>query len=371
MSCVLITGGAGFIGSHLADTLLASGHDVRVLDVLDAQVHPGRARPAYLDRRVDLRVGDVRDELAVRNALDGVDAVCHLAAAVGVGQSMYQIRRYVDVNDVGTATLLDALSGHRTVRRLVVASSMSVYGEGQYVDAQGRPAAVVARSVRQLRAGEWDVHDADGGVLSPVPTTEDKPVALTSVYAVCKYAQERLCLAVGEAYDVPTIALRFFNVYGTRQALTNPYTGVLAIFASRLLNGHRPVVYEDGAQLRDFVSVHDVAAACRLALDAPPACAGVFNIGSGRAVTISEVARRLAEALGLAHVRPDLSGRYRVGDIRHCCADITAARTALRYAPSVPLDDGLRDLVTWLRTQRAVDRFNEAADELAARGLTA
>jgi dTDP-L-rhamnose 4-epimerase len=371
MSCVLITGGAGFIGSHLADTLLFDGYDVRVLDNLDPQVHIRSGRPEYLDARVDLRVGDVRDAAIVSRALDGVDAVCHLAAAVGVGQSMYQIDRYVDVNDLGTATLLQMLTQRRGIRRLVVASSMSVYGEGAYVNEEGQRVVIGTRSAQQLRLGQWDVLDERGRPQRPVPTAEDKPVALTSVYAVCKYAQERLCLCVGPAYEVPTIALRFFNVYGSRQALSNPYTGVLAIFASRLLNGRRPIIYEDGTQLRDFVSVRDVAEACRLALEAPPECTGVFNVGSGGPVSIAEIGERLAATLDVPELTPDITGRYRIGDIRHCFADITAARTHLGFSPRVALDDGLVDFVAWLRTQQAVDRFTQAFDELAARGLTA
>jgi len=371
MSRVLITGGAGFIGSHLADALLHDGHDVRVIDNLDQQVHGDVDWPDYLDRRVDLRIGDVRDESAVVRALEDVDVVCHLAAAVGVGQSMYQIDRYVDVNDLGTATLLQAIAERRSISRLVVASSMSVYGEGLYTNTGGAPVSVGARSARQLRAGDWDVRDRDGCPAIPAPTPEDKPVALNSVYAVCKYAQERLCLAVGEAYEIPTIALRFFNVYGSRQALSNPYTGVLAIFASRLLNGRRPMVYEDGGQQRDFVSVHDIAQACQAALSAPPHVTGVFNIGSGSPITIADVARRLADALDVPHLEPDITGRCRIGDVRHCFADISAARAALGYRPRVRLEDGLIDLVAWLRTQHAVDRFSEASHELAARGLTA
>jgi len=371
MSCVLITGGAGFIGSHLADALLADGYDVRALDNLDPQVHANGTRPDYLDSRVDLRVGDVRDAGAVARAIDGVDCVCHLAAAVGVGQSMYQIDRYVDVNERGTATLLQTVARERRITRLVVASSMSIYGEGAYLNADGAPVTPRPRSTRDLRHGDWDLVDEQGRPLVPVPTPESKPAALTSVYAIGKYSQERLCLSVGDAYEIPTIALRFFNAYGSRQALSNPYTGVLAIFASRLLNGRQPMVYEDGQQQRDFVSVDDVAHACQLALEAPAHCTGVFNIGSGRPVTIAEIARRLAVTLEVPDIQPEITERFRAGDIRHCFADVTAAREGLGFEPRVDLDDGLVDLVAWLKTQQAEDRFHEAADELAARGLTA
>ena len=370
MPRVLITGGAGFIGSHAADQLIDAGWSVRVLDSLDPQVHDGRERPAYLHRDVDLQVGDVRDPAAVDKALSGVDAVCHLAAAVGVGQSMYQVDRYVSVNDLGTATLLQALAERRSVRRLVVASSMSIYGEGLYTGPGGEPAHPRPRTADDVRRGEWDPRGEDGHTLLPVATPESKPPTLTSVYAICKYAQEQLCLSVGHAYGIPTVALRFFNVFGTRQALSNPYTGVLAIFASRLLNGRAPLIFEDGRQRRDFVSVHDVAAACHLALEAPGDLSGVFNIGSGEAHSVADIAHRLAAAMDV-DIEPEITGRYRVGDIRHCFADIRRARQVLGFAPRVSLDAGLAELVDWLSTQEAVDRVPQATSELLARGLTA
>lgn len=366
---ILITGGAGFIGSHLADELLAHGYRVRVLDNLSVQVHgPGKKRPAYLNANAELVVGDVRDPKAVRRALEGVDAVYHLVAAVGVGQSMYQIAEYTAVNNVGTAVLLEALI-ERPVSRLVAASSMSIYGEGLYRAPDGTTHAGKERSIEDLRAGAWEVRDAQGRTLAPVPTPEDKEPFLASVYALSKYDQERMCLMIGRAYGLPTVALRFFNVFGPNQALSNPYTGVLAIFASRLLNGKAPVIYEDGLQQRDFVSVYDVARACRLALEAPQAPGGVFNIGSGHRYTIRTVAQRMARALGKEHLRPEITGKYRVGDIRHCFADITRAREVLGYRPRVSLEQGLADLARWLEKQTASDRVAQASAELAARGL--
>ena len=358
---VLITGGCGFIGSHLADELLRSGSRVRVLDSLVEQVHEEAGRPAYLDPSVELVLGDVRDAEAVREAVSGVDAVVHLAARVGVGQSMYELGEYADANTHGTAVLLEALLD-RPVGRLVVASSMSVYGEGLYRAPDGTPVVDARRSRAQLEAGEWE----PGADLEPVPTPESKPPSLTSVYALTKYDQERLCLLFGEAYGVPTIALRFFNVYGPRQALSNPYTGVLAIFASRLLNGRAPLVYEDSLQRRDFVSVYDVARACRLALESE--AAGVANVGSGRSVTVLEIARLLAEALD-SDVAPVVTGKFRTGDIRHCFADVTAARELLGYAPQVELEEGIAELVDWLAGQEADDRVEAAHGELEARGL--
>jgi dTDP-L-rhamnose 4-epimerase len=367
---ILITGGAGFIGSHLADALLARGHRVRALDNLAPQVHGAeRVRPDYLDPEVELVMGDVRDAEAVRRALAGIDVVFHLAAAVGVGQSMYEIAHYTAVNNLGTAVLLEALSA-RPVQRLIVASSMSVYGEGLYRKPDGAPVSTVERSLAQLRAGEWEPRGPAGESLVPVPTPETKTTSLASLNALSKYDQERMCLVVGAAYGIPTTAIRFFNVYGPRQALSNPYTGVLAIFAARLLNGNRPTVYEDGLQRRDFVSVLDVALACRLAMERPVSAGMVLNVGSGRSYSIREIAERVAQSVGRKDLRPATTGKYRVGDIRHCFADISLARAVLGYEPAVALDSGLAELADWLQSQQATDRADEAGAELAARGLT-
>jgi dTDP-L-rhamnose 4-epimerase len=365
---VLITGGAGFIGSHLADELLTHGYAVRALDSLVDQVHERNGRPDYLDHDVDLLVGDARDRDLLEDALEGVDAVVHLAARVGVGQSMYEIAEYCSANTSATGVLLETLLDH-PVQKLVVASSMSVYGEGLYVDSAGTPVVAPERTREQLRRGEWDPVSGDGAPLQPVPTPETKPPALSSVYALTKYDQERLCLIFGAAYDVPTVALRFFNVYGPRQALSNPYTGVLAIFAARLLNDRPPLVYEDGAQRRDFVSVRDIARACRLALERDGADGGVVNIGSGRSVSVTEIADKLAVQLG-KEIEPKLTGKARAGDIRHCFADVSLAREFLGFEAQIDLDDGMRELAEWLEGQVAVDHVDAAADELAARGLT-
>ena len=365
---VLITGGAGFIGSHLADELIAKGYQVRALDNLSEQVHGANAqRPDYLHPEVELVLGDVRDKDTVRTALADVDAVFHFAAMVGVGQSMYQIQQYTDVNNCGTAVLLEALIA-QPVQKLIVASSMSIYGEGLYKNAPGNLIHEGERSLGDLKQQRWDLYDATGTFI-PVPTPEHKKPNLSSVYALSKYDQEKLCLITGKAYGIPTTALRFFNVYGTRQALSNPYTGVLAIFASRLLNDNAPMIFEDGLQKRDFVHVKDVATACRLALETPDADGEVINIGSGNTYTILEIANALARVMG-KNIAPELTAKYRVGDIRHCFADLTKARLLLGYEPQVKFEEGLGELANWLENQIAVDIVSVANEELASRGLT-
>jgi dTDP-L-rhamnose 4-epimerase len=365
---ILITGGAGFIGSHLANELLSQGYGVRILDNLCPQVHgASRERPAYLNPAVELHLGDVRDPAAVRKALKNVDAVYHLVAVVGVGQSMYQIVEYTNVNNLGTAVLLEALL-KQPVKRLVVASSMSIYGEGLYIDSQGQVHQAADRTLQQIKAQEWEIRSESGEPLTPVPTPETKPPSLASVYALSKYDQEQMCLMIGRAYQIPTVALRFFNIFGPFQALSNPYTGVLAIFAARLLNGRAPLINEDGFQKRDFVSVYDVARACRLALEVPEADGHVFNIASGNQYTVRELGERIARVLG-KEIQPEITGKYRAGDIRHCFADISKARAILGFQPMIGLEEGLEDLASWLEGQIAYDRVSESRNELAARGL--
>ncbi|MET4042157.1 NAD-dependent epimerase/dehydratase family protein [Bradyrhizobium sp. RT6a] len=370
MTRVLITGGAGFIGSHAADALLAAGYEVRLLDNLSPQVHGGdRQRPAYLAKDAELVVGDVTDALAVDHALRGTDMVLHLASAVGVGQSMYDIEPYVRTNELGTAVLLQTLS-KRPIARLVVASSMSIYGEGLYRSADQSVVACEERAVEQLRRGDWELRDTAGNPLDPVPTPETKQPSLSSIYALNKYAQERMCLITGKAYGIPTVALRFFNAFGPRQALSNPYTGVLAIFAARLLNGRPPLVFEDGRQRRDFVHVHDVARACRMALEAEHAH-DVFNVGSGQSRTILSVAEDLAEVMGRRDIAPELTRKYRAGDIRHCFADMGKSRDVLGFEPRVAFRDGLEELAEYLADQIADDQAERATKELQQRGLVA
>lgn len=417
---ILITGGAGFIGTHLTRELTRHGHTVRILDAYEPQVHkttnggvrtdvpeprtsgiggrpttplsafdptrhgqgsgtggatdrtmgdPYATSPVETDTDADVETihGDVRDPTKVREALRDIDIVYHLAAKVGVGQSMYQVRDYLDANTIGTAVLLEAIA-ERPVDRLVVASSMSVYGEGLYQTQNGSPVLDAERKRPSQRHG-WDPLDDRGRPLEPVPTPESKPPGIASVYALSKYDQERLCLVLGEAYDVPTTALRFFNVYGAGQALHNPYTGVLAIFAAQIMNDRRPTVFEDGRQTRDFVHVSDVVRACRLAADAPEAVGQAINIGSGQPRTVYDAALALTAALGRDDIRPKVTHKFRQGDVRHCFADVSLARRILRLEDQVPLETGIREWVEWLRHQETEDHTETAGRELMERGL--
>lgn len=373
---ILITGGAGFVGSHVADGLLAAGHAVRALDELHPQVHP-YGRPDYLSHDVELIVADLRDEAEIDRALEGVDVVFHFAAVVGVGQSMYEISRYMGVNTLGTASLLQAMldrsrRGRRMPEKLVVASSMSIYGEGSYVCGScGEKASPPVRSVEQLRRGEWELHCTRcNGVLVPRATSESKPSEINSVYALSKRDQEELCLIFGRNYDLAVTALRFFNIYGTRQALSNPYTGVAAIFAARLLNDQPPLIFEDGEQQRDFVSVHDIVRANLLAMDPTRARDAVVNIGSGQPVSIRKVAELVSSSLGKS-VEPVVTEKYRAGDIRHCFADLSRAKALLGYEPQVTHEEGFCELAEWLQSQEAEDKSGAMLEQLSTFGLSA
>jgi dTDP-L-rhamnose 4-epimerase len=366
---ILVTGGAGFIGSHLVDALIENGHRVRVLDKLVPQVHT-EGRPLYLNSSAEFIHGDVIDRPLLERALKGIDAVYHEAAEVGVGQSMYEMHRYVQANTLGVAVLLEALVAQRNaVRKLIVASSMSIYGEGAYLCSDCGVINPEPRPAGQLLARRWEVECPSClGELKPIETNEEKPLYPTSVYAITKQDQEQLALVVGRAYSIPTVALRYFNVYGTRQALSNPYTGVCAIFSSRLLNDQSPVVFEDGGQSRDFVHVSDIVRANLLALETDRADYQAVNIGTGVATTVLQVAQLLAVGLK-RDVEPEITGKYREGDIRHCVANISRARSLLGYEPRVTLEQGMPELLKWITAQKAEDRVIEATSELVAHKL--
>jgi len=368
---ILITGGAGFVGSHLADALLAAGHNVRIFDNLTEQVHHDGI-PDYLPAEAEFVYGDVQDSSAVARAMNGIQVVFHMAAAVGVGQSMYEIERYMGSNTQGTAVLLQELL-HRLdrVEKLVLASSMSIYGEGKYSCVQCGDATPSLRSALQLRARQWEVLcPVCGSELKPVPTDESKPLQCSSIYSLSKKDQEEMCLLFGRTYGLPIVALRYFNIYGTRQALSNPYTGVAAIFASRLMNRKAPMIFEDGEQLRDFVSVQDVVRANLLAMERSAADGMALNIGSGEPISIRQVAAELARAMN-THIPAELTQKYRAGDVRHCFSDISAAERFLGYAPRERFAHGLQNLVKWLCSQQPQDRAAEAVAQLSEFGLTA
>ncbi len=368
---ILVTGGAGFVGSHLVDALLAAGHRVRVLDNLDPQVHgQGAGRPEHLHADAELQVGDVRDRAAVASALEDVEVVFHQAAAVGVGQSMYEMEQYVSVNSVGAAVLLEEIVARRDrIQKMVVASSMSIYGEGAYRTPEGELVYPSLRSDADMAAQRFEMFDAQGRELAPAPTPETKPLLPTSIYAITKRDHEEMFLAVGAAYDIPATALRYFNIYGPRQSLSNPYTGVMAIFSSRILNRHRPMIFEDGLQSRDFVHVSDIVRANLLAMEKDEAAGRVYNVGTGRPTSVLQIADLLAEQLDFPEPA-DVVGKFRAGDIRHCYASIDRIAEELGFQPGMTLEDGMHDLLAWIRHQKADDRVEQAAQELEARGLT-
>ncbi|HZQ68501.1 MAG TPA: SDR family NAD(P)-dependent oxidoreductase [Terriglobales bacterium] len=368
---VLVTGGAGFIGSHTVDALVKLGHEVSIYDNLSEQVHPG-GTPEYASKDAEFVRGDMRDLEQLRGAVRGADMIYHLAAAVGTGQSMYQIADYMAINSQGTANLLQAiLDTHAQPEKLVVASSMSTYGEGKGMCRECGEVAPQGRPIENLRGKRWDALCPNcGREVSPLATDEEKPLQCSSVYALSKKTQEELALLFGRTYNIPVVSFRYFNVYGTRQALSNPYTGVAAIFASRLMNGNSPVIFEDGLQTRDFVSIHDVVQANVLALESSRGDGMAINVGSGRPATILEIAEQLGKALKV-EAPIESAGKYRAGDIRHCFADIRRASELLGYRPRVTLSEGLTELVEWLKSQTANDHVDDAMARLQVHGLVA
>jgi dTDP-L-rhamnose 4-epimerase len=367
---VLVTGGAGFIGSHIVDELIARGHEVTILDNLDPQVHgPGQKKPGYLNPKAKFIKGDVRERQDLKMALADVDVVYHEAAAVGVGQSMYQIEHYVDVNCRGTGLLLDEIvNGPHNIRKIIVASSMSIYGEGAYSCDKCGTINPAGRGKAQLEAHDWEMRcPVCGGKASPTATTEEKPLNPTSVYSVSKRDQEELVLSTGKAYSIPSVALRYFNVFGPRQSLSNPYTGVCAIFQSNIKNGNPPIIYEDGLQTRDFIDIRDIVQANMLALESGKADYEAFNVGSGKPTSILEIAETFAK-LYVKDIKPKIQDKFRQGDIRHCYPDTTKIRE-IGFKPQVGFPEGMRRLVQWGQTQEAQDLSQEALKELKQRRL--
>ena len=373
---VLVTGGAGFIGSHVVDRLARGNHEIVVLDNLDPQVHghgttfPINIENHVLGKRVEFLHGDIRDADMVARALDGVDTVVHLAAAVGVGQSMYEPHYYTSVNVDGQGVLMEAMAREpKRYRNFVVASSMSIYGEGSYRCPEHGLLAPQPRSEARLARGEWELEcPTCGSELAPTLTPETKPLQYSSVYAITKKTQEELALCFGTAYAIPTLALRFFNVYGSRQSLSNPYTGVAAIFMSRLRSGKPPLIFEDGLQSRDFIHVSDIADAVTCAALSENEGVAAVNVGTGRPVTIRQVAETLAERLS-STIEPSIVGRYRAGDIRHCVADASLAQAKLGFQARTTFAAGLDELIAWSQRQEVLDRVESSFQELERTGL--
>ncbi len=367
---ILVTGGAGFIGSHIVDALVEKGHDVTVFDNLDPQVHPGGSPPAHLNPAARFVRGDVRDYDALKEVVKGMEVIFHKASAVGVGQSQYEIAHYVSSNTCGTANLLDVLvNGRHEVRKLIVAASMSSYGEGAYHCEKCGVVRPALRPEEQMARKDWEPRcPSCGETVSPVPTPEEAALHCNSIYAVTKKDQEVMCLLIGKTYGIPVVSLRYFNVYGPRQSLSNPYTGVAAIFMSRIKNDRPPVVFEDGGQTRDFVSVKDVVRANLVCMEEDRADGEIFNVGTGRALTIRGVAEILARAYEKP-IEPEITERYRKGDVRHCYADNTKMKRLLGFAPEIAFEEGIRELIEWSRTVEAVDSFEKAKRELEAKGL--
>ncbi|MGD9130324.1 MAG: SDR family NAD(P)-dependent oxidoreductase [Candidatus Bathyarchaeota archaeon] len=372
---ILVTGGAGFIGSHTADLLINNGYDVTVVDNLEPQVHGKlQAKPDYINKDATFIQHDLQDQNFLKKMLSEVDAVIHLAALVGVGQSMYQIERYINGNTGATATLLDILAKEEhNIKKLVVASSMSVYGEGKYYCEECATEVYPnLRTHQQLKNQQWNqLCPSCGSIVKPLPTDENKPLMATSIYAQSKRHQEEMCLLVGETYGIPAVALRYFNVYGSRQSLSNPYTGACAIFTSRILNDKSPYIFEDGNQKRDLIHVTDIAQANLKALENSNANYEAINIGTGKAISIVELAETLIELYNKPNLKPHVSNEYRKGDIRHCYADTTKAQKLLNFKPATTLQEGLTELAGWAKTHGwdAVDLFEKALQELKAKRL--
>ncbi len=336
---VLITGGSGFIGTHLARELSSAGHEVRVFDR-----DPGTDPRAWL--------GDIRSRHELRQALKGIEVVFHFAASAGEPRSMSDIRQSVENSSLGTLQLLELLAEMR-VEKLILGSSMSIYGEGLCRSEDGTLFQRVMRSREDLEQGRFELMDSAGNVLEPIATPEEKVPDLRSVEALSKYDQERLCLLLAQTHDIPTVILRFFNVYGRGLNVSSPYAGPMAGFAAQVLRDQSPVLTEDGRQRRDFIHVSDAVQACRLAMVMPEAEGMAFNIASGRNYEWIEIAERIASAMGRGHLRPLTTGGFRMSEVRHCFADISLARRVLGFEPRVTLSDGLPEFAKWFKEKAA------------------
>jgi dTDP-L-rhamnose 4-epimerase len=372
---ILVTGGAGFIGSQLSLHLVAKGHRVRVIDNLSPQIHGAREESSPLFRSIRGKVEFFRGSVTSRNdllhVLPGIDTVVHLAAETGTGQSMYAIQHYSDVNIGGTALLLDLIANTPfPVRKIVVASSRAVYGEGTYVCAQHGNVFPSSRSSEDMARGDFGVHCPRCGMPARMaPTDEDTPVRPASVYGITKLTQEQMVLTVAKALGISAVAFRYQNVYGPGQSLSNPYTGILSIFSSRIRNGGGINIFEDGEESRDFVFLDDVVAATVKGIEHEMLLTDVFNVGSGVATDVLTIANTLQRMLGQT-VPVKISGQFRLGDIRHNVADLTKVGAALGFKPSISVEEGLRRFVAWVKSEQIQsDHYEESLEELGVKGL--
>ena len=371
---ILVTGGAGFIGSHLVDKLIDEmGLEVTIFDILEEQVHGKNKKPPdYLNANAHFIQGSVTNYEKLKELVLTHDVIFHLAAMVGVGQSMYQIQKYTEHNILGTSNLLDIIANcEHNINKLVIASSNTVYGEGK---SQCNKCGVVfpkLRNLEQLKTKEWELNCPKcGSQVKPLLTDEETPFNSSSIYALSKQVQEQSGLLIGDTYGINTTVLRFFLVYGPRQALSNPYTGVCSIFSSRLFNGKPPIIFEDGLQSRDFVNVKDVCQALTLSMNKNEAKGEIFNVASGDPITIKEVANIITKKIN-PKLKPIYNNELRIGDIRHCLADISKIKKKLGYTPTVKFKDGIDEVLEWIKPQigNIQDDSQKAINELKEKGL--
>lgn len=376
MKRVLITGGAGFIGSHIALKLIAKGYEVTVLDNLLEQIHgidPDKTSPLYCSIKDKVRFikGDVCNKFLLEQALDNVDYVIHLAAETGTGQSMYEIKRYIDVNIGGTALLLDILTNTKNhVKRVVVAESRAIYGEGKYNCEKCGDVYPTERKDEDMAKGDFECHCPKcGGKVKLVATTEDSAIHPSSVYGIGKQVQGQLVHLICKNIGIESVSFRYQNVYGPGQSLTNPYTGILSIFSTRIKN-HNPInIFEDGKETRDFVYIDDVVDATIAGMEVPEANGHVFNVGTGIATDVLTVARTLCNNYGI-EVPLTVSGNYRLGDIRHNYADITLAKSILGFEPKCSFEQGIKRFSEWVNTQEVQeDQYESSIEEMKEKGL--
>lgn len=368
---ILITGGAGFIGSRLAAKLASQGHQVRILDNFSPQIHGNIAEAPLLPSNIELIEGDVRSRKDLQQALKGQTAIVHLAAETGTGQSMYEIARYTDVNINGTAQLLDLLTNTpHDIKRIVIASSRAIYGEGKHRCPEHGTVYPLARREADMSAGDFAAKCPQCGRSTECQATDEtSQIHPTSVYGITKQVQEQLVLTVAKSIGISAIALRYQNVYGPGQSLQNPYTGILSIFSTQLRNGHDVTIFEDGRESRDFVYIDDVISATILALETSTGVGYALNVGSGQSTEVYDVALTIKEYLN-APGKITITGNYRIGDIRDNYADLALAREVLGYSPKVDFVTGIKHFITWVNDQKiTTDCFSRSIDELKSKGL--